>query len=170
MRKFSKKALCLAAAGLVLAGGASVGSAYAYFTTYAEATGGRTFELGKTGTEIEEQVKDGMKIVSVKNIGDYGCYVRLTAFAGSGYKLVYADGGSGKWTDGGDGYWYYSELLEPGKSTETMNVKIPAELLKDAEDTDLNVIVVQECAPESYNDAGELLPNGPERFAKTAGK
>lgn len=111
-----------------------------------------------------------MKIVSVKNTGDYGCYVRLTAFAGSRYKLVYADGGSGKWTDGGDGYWYYSELLEPGKSTETMHVEIPAELLKDAEDTDLNVIVVQECAPESYNDAGELLPNGPERFAKTAGK
>ena len=147
-----------------------MGSAYAYFTTYAEAAGGRTFKLGETRTEIKEQVKEGVKIVSVKNIGDYGCYVRLTAFAGSGYQLVYADGGSGKWTDGGDDYWYYSELLEPGESTATMNVKIPAELLKDAEDTDLNVIVVQECAPESYNDAGELLPNGPERFAKTAGK
>ena len=34
MKRLSKKALCLAAAGLVLAGGASVGSAYAYFTTY----------------------------------------------------------------------------------------------------------------------------------------
>lgn len=170
MRKFSKKALCLAAAGLVLAGGASVGSAYAYFTTYAEAAGGRLFELGGTRTEIEEQVENGVKIVSVKNTGDYGCYVRLTAFAGSGYTLVYTDGGSDKWTDGRDGYWYYSELLKPGERTKTMKVQIPKELLEDAKDTDLNVIVVQECAPESYDDAGELLPNGPERFAKTAGK
>lgn len=92
MKKLSKKALCLAAAGLVLVGGASVGSAYAYFTTYTEASGGVVFEMGATKTEIHEDVKDGMKIVSIENTGDYACYVRVTAFAGSEYTLTYKDG------------------------------------------------------------------------------
>lgn len=171
MKKLSKKALCLAAAGLVLVGGASVGSAYAYFTTYTEASGGVVFEMGATKTEIHEDVKDGMKIVSIENTGDYACYVRVTAFAGSEYTLTYKDGGSRKWTNGGDDYWwYYSDLVQPGETTGTLNIKIPQELLGDVtEDTELNVIVVQECAPESYDENGALLPNGPARFQKTAG-
>lgn len=170
MKKLSKKALCLAAASLVLAGGASVGSAYAYFTTYTEASGGVLFEMGKTETTIHEDVQNGMKIVSIENTGDYACYVRVTAFAGSGYTLTFADGGSGRWSDGHDGYWYYSELLQPKTTTADVHIKIPEELLKDLTDEkDLNVIVVQECAPEAYDDAGALLPNGPARFEKTAG-
>lgn len=74
MKRLSKKALCLAAAGLVLAGGASVGSAYAYFTTYTEVSGGAVFNLGQTKTEIDERVDNGTKIVSIRNIGDYACY------------------------------------------------------------------------------------------------
>ena len=171
MKKLSKKALCLAAAGLVLVGGASVGSAYAYFTTYTEASGGVVFEMGATKTEIHEDVKDGMKIVSIENTGDYACYVRVTAFAGSEYTLTYKDGGSGKWTNGGDDYWwYYSDLVQPGETTGTLNIKIPADLFNDLTDEkDLNVIVVQECAPESYDENWALLPNGPARFQKTAG-
>ena len=61
--------------------------------------------MGVTRTEIDEKVKDGKKIVSVKNTGDYDCYVRVTAFAGSDYTLTFADGGDGLWTDGEDGYW-----------------------------------------------------------------
>ena len=171
MKKLSKKALCLAAAGLVLVGGASVGSAYAYFTTYTEASGGVVFEMGATKTEIHEDVKDGMKIVSIENTGDYACYVRVTAFAGSEYTLTYKDGGSRKWTNGGDDYWwYYSDLVQPGETTGTLNIKIPADLFNDLTDEkDLNVIVVQECAPESYDENEALLPNGPARFQKTAG-
>ncbi len=170
MKKLSKKALCLAAAGLVLVGGASVGSAYAYFTTYTEASGGVLFEMGATKTEIHEEVEDGMKIVSIENTGDYACYVRVTAFAGSEYTLTYKDGGSRKWTNGGDDYWwYYSDLVQPGETTGTLNIKIPADLFNDLTDEkDLNVIVVQECAPESYDENGALLPNGPARFEKTA--
>lgn len=70
----------------------------------------------------------------------------------------------------GDGYWYYSDLVQPGETTGTLNIKIPQELLGDVtEDTELNVIVVQECAPESYDENGALLPNGSARFQKTAG-
>ena len=115
-------------------------------------------------------MENGTKIVSIRNIGDYACYVRVTAFAGSSYTLTFADGGSRKWSNGGDGYWYYSDLVQPGETTGTLNIKIPQELLGDVtEDTELNVIVVQECAPESYDENGALLPNGPARFQKTAG-
>lgn len=170
MKKSSRKTLCLAAAALVLAGGVSVGSAYAYFTTYTEASGGVKFELGSTKTEVDEKVESGTKIVSIKNTGDYACYVRATAFAGSGYTLTFSDGGSDKWSDGHDGYWYYSDLLQPEETTGTLKIKIPDDLLKKVTEDDIeqNVIVVQECAPEAYDDSGALLPNGPARFENAA--
>lgn len=171
MRGWKKGTAALAAAGILLLGAATVGSAYAYFTTYTEAAGGVVFSLGQTKTEIDETVENGKKIVSVKNTGDYACYVRVTAFAGSEYTLTYEDGGSGKWSDGKDGYWYYRELLEPGEGTEKMHVVIPQELLEKVQEEGIeqNVIVVQECAPEAYDASGNLLPNGPARFAALTG-
>jgi len=72
------------------------------------------------------------------------------------YNLSYADGGSGKWYDGQDGYWYYNEILKTGSTSETVLVNIPEELLKDVTDEkDLNVIVLQECTPVQYDDNGE---------------
>ena len=79
MRRWNKKVLGLAAAGVLLAGTASVGKTYAYFTTYVQTAGTVAFQMGVTRTEIDEKVKDGKKIVSVKNTGDYDCYVRVTA-------------------------------------------------------------------------------------------
>ena len=162
MRRWNKKVLGLAAAGVLLAGTASVGKTYAYFTTYVQTAGTVAFQMGVTRTEIDEKVKDGKKIVSVKNTGDYDCYVRVTAFAGSDYTLTFADGGDGLWTDGEDGYWYYTGTISPQEATKTLTITIPQELFQNITDEkDLNVIVVQEC----YGDDGALLPNGPERFA-----
>lgn len=156
MRKhISKKTLGLAAAAVVLTGSLAVGNAYAYFTTYSEAKGSVVFELGTTRTEPHEEVVDGRKIVSIENTGDYDCYIRVKAYAGDEYELSYADGGSGKWSDGGDGYWYYSEILPVGEISETMHVNIPKELLESVEeDRALNVIVIQECTPVQYDEDG----------------
>lgn len=166
MRRWNKKVLGLAAAGVLLAGTASVGKTYAYFTTYVQTAGTVAFQMGITRTEIDEIVEDGKKIVSVKNTGDYDCYVRVTAFAGSDYTLTFADGGDGLWTDGGDGYWYYTGTISPQEKTKTLIITIPQELFQNITDEkDLNVIVVQECAPVCYGDDGEPLSNGPERFA-----
>ena len=148
MRRWNKKVLGLAAAGVLLAGTASVGKTYAYFTTYVQTAGTVAFQMGVTRTEIDEKVKDGKKIVSVKNTGDYDCYVRVTAFAGSDYTLTFADGGDGLWTDGEDGYWYYTGTISPQEATKTLTITIPQELFQNITDEkDLNVIV------------------GPERFA-----
>lgn len=156
MSKLSKKKICLAAAAVALTGTLAVGSAYAYFTTYSEAKGNVVFQMGETRTEPHEEVKEGKKIVSIKNTGDYDCYIRVKAYAGNNYNLSYADGGSGKWYDGGDGYWYYKDILEAGSTSETVLVNIPKELLEDITDEkDLNVIVIQECTPVQYDDDGE---------------
>ena len=156
MNKLSKRTICLAAAAVALTGTLAVGSAYAYFTTYSEAKGNVVFQMGETRTEPHEEVKEGKKIVSIKNTGDYDCYIRVKAYAGNNYNLSYADGGSGKWYDGGDGYWYYKDILEAGSTSETVLVNIPKELLEDITDEkDLNVIVIQECTPVQYDDNGE---------------
>lgn len=156
MSKLSKKTICLAAAAIALTGTLAVGSAYAYFTTYSEAKGNVVFQMGETRTEPHEEVKEGKKIVSIENTGDYDCYIRVKAYAGNNYNLSYADGGSGKWYDGGDGYWYYKDILEAGSTSETVLVNIPKELLEDITDEkDLNVIVIQECTPVQYDDDGE---------------
>lgn len=156
MNKLSKRTICLAAAAVALTGTLAVGSAYAYFTTYSEAKGNVVFQMGETRTEPHEEVKEGKKIVSIENTGDYDCYIRVKAYAGNNYNLSYADGGSGKWYDGGDGYWYYKDILEAGSTSETVLVNIPKELLEDITDEkDLNVIVIQECTPVQYDDNGE---------------
>lgn len=162
----SRKTLCLGAAAFVLLGSLSVGRAYGYFTTYVETGGNVVFQMGETRTEIKEEVRSGMKLVSIRNTGDYACYVRVRAFAGSTYQdqLRYEDS-DGIWTDGKDGYWYYGKVLPVGETSGVLRIQIPEALLKDVTaDRDLNVIVIQECTPESYDESGVLLPNGPERF------
>ena len=82
------KHLCLAAAALTLTMGVSVGSAMAYFTTYASASGGASLSLSNTVTIPEEQVIDWTKHVTIANTGNQDCYVRVKAFAGSAYTFI----------------------------------------------------------------------------------
>ena len=103
MRKLSKKSLCLAAAALTLTAGISAGTAMAYFTTYAEASGNVTLNMGFTETKPTEEFSNWTKHVTVKNTGDFACFVRVKALAGE--KTVYEvrpEEHSGGSTDVGD--------------------------------------------------------------------
>lgn len=156
MKKLNKKTLCLVAAALTLTAGLSISSAMAYFTTYAEAKGGVQIHMGFTDTEIEETVESGQKEIQIKNTGDYDCYVRVKALTGDTYKdkIEYVEeDGSGKWTPGADGYYYYSDVVAAGEMTSQLNVKItwPAE----EEATDFNVIIIQESTQVRYDENGE---------------
>lgn len=104
MRKLSKKSLCLAAAALTLTAGISAGTAMAYFTTYAEASGNVTLNMGFTETTPTEEFSNWTKHVTVKNTGDFACFVRVKALAGEKYQdgLQYSDS-DGKWTPGEEG-------------------------------------------------------------------
>ena len=131
MRKINKKSLCLAAAALTLTAGISAGTAMAYFTTYTEASGGITLNMGFSETIPKEDFSNWTKHVSVENTGDYDCYVRVKALAGSKYQdgLQYSDS-DGKWTPGEDGYYYYSDPIAPGESTSgsTAKSRMPASM------------------------------------------
>ena len=158
--KRTKKTVCAAAIALALVAGASVGSARAYFTTFATARGGHRITVG-TKSQITEQFSDWTKRIQLSNTGTAECYVRARVFAGSTYGLEYS--GSTGWRDGGDGYWYYDEILPAGGTTGELQVKItlPAVTVEDpALETpppyteDFNVVVIQECTAVLYEEDG----------------
>ena len=102
-----------------------------------------------------EEVDSRGKHVSVENTGDYDCFVRVRAFAPSDITLSYQPEDSG-WTDGGDGFWYYDQILPAGETTATkLNVSytFPATDSEDAP-AEFNVIVVEECTPVLYKADG----------------
>lgn len=158
--KGTKKTVCTTAIALALVAGASAGSARAYFTTFATAKGGHRITVD-TESQITEQFSDWTKRIQLGNTGTAECYVRARAFAGSAYKLEYT--GSAGWRDGGDGYWYYDEILPVGGSTGTLNVKItlptvtvedPALETPPPHTEDFNVVVIQECTAVLYTEDG----------------
>ena len=74
MRKLHKKPLVLAAAAIALTGSLTVGSAMAYFTTYATAGGGVKMNMGFTTTVPDEKIDEKGKHVTIINKGDYDCW------------------------------------------------------------------------------------------------
>lgn len=144
-----KKTVVLSAAALVLAGGMTIHSAMAYFTTYASAEGGYTLSLGSK-TEIEENVEAMTKHIAIRNTGDADCYVRVKVFCGEQFELQFS-GEEGQWTQKEDGYWYYNEIVPAGAQTSELLAKIVVpEEYKD----NFDVIVIQECAPVVYDENG----------------
>lgn len=152
MKKGFNKKLCLAAAALTLTAGVSVGSAMAYFTTYATTSGGAAISLGGTTIVPEEDVSAMTKHISVKNTGDYECFVRVKVLAGSKYQdgLVFTPDAEGHWSSKEDGYYYCDQRIQPGETSAVFDVKIDT---KDSKE-DFNVIVVQECTAVLYDEEG----------------
>ena len=130
---------------------AGIKDAWAYFTTYARAEGGYYISFGYD-TEIEETVSDWKKNVVIRNKeGSQPVYVRVKAFCGEAYSLTYS---GDKWSLGEDGYWYYVDILNGGNQTTPLVVKIEniPETVKEFEE--LNVVVIYECTPVSYDKDG----------------
>lgn len=153
--KKKMKTICLSAAALVLAMGVMVGTAMAYFTTYTVADGGVTLDLGFTHTEINEEVINGKKQLVLENTSDYDCYVRLKALTGNAHKdgIAYSEPeGAGLWTPGTDGYYYYNAIVEAGGTTSQIDVSF---VLPQENQTDFNVIIIQECTPVLLDENGE---------------
>lgn len=160
-----KKNMFLLALCLVLLLVPAVDGAWAYFTTYTQARGGHPLVLGEK-TEIKEEFSAWTKHISIENTGDRGAvFVRARAFCDSDYTLIYSDK-SGKWSDGKDGFWYYSDIVNAGEATEELLVKIDGVPVgedgkpvdkdgKPLEDgAQFNVIVIYECTPVLYNEEG----------------
>lgn len=160
--KFMKH-IAVAGASLVVAAAlvTGVGTTYAYFTTYAEAKGAQEISLGKT--EITEDFSSWTKSVVITNQQAAGSsnsqpvFVRVKAFSGSTYPLQYIC--DSNWTPGGDGYYYYSPVLESGQSTSPLQVKITG-VPEDPEQGDnFNVVVIYESTPVLYDESGQPKAN-----------
>ena len=154
--KKNKRNIFLTMIALALTMSIGIGSAMAYFTSYAIAEGGVEVNLGFTMTLPEEDVVANQKRIKLKNTGDYDCYVRLT---GDKYKdsIVYSEPeGLSNWAPGSDGYYYYRNasgdiILEPKSETTQINVGFS---FPTVEPSDFNVIIIQECTPVLYDANG----------------
>lgn len=134
----------LLALSLVLVLGLSVGGTLAYLVTSSGPVT-NTFTPGEVKTEIEEQFKNDVKEnVKVKNTGTVDAYIRaqivinwvdgegnIVAEPGEGadYELLM---GSSKWKKGADGFWYYTEKVEPDGKTENLINKCEVTAKADA--------------------------------------
>lgn len=148
-RRFYPGALALAA--LTAVAFAGIGEAWSYFTTYAEAAGGYTIQLGDR-TEITEEFTDWTKHVVIENVeSSEPVYIRARAFCGSQYTLVYSGEG---WTQGSDGYYYYGNIVNGGASTGQLDIRIE-NIPADPEEMErFNVVVIYESTPVKYHEDG----------------
>lgn len=155
----------LIAAAVTLTASLSVGSALAYFTTYCTAEGSYKMSMGFPETEIHEHVESG-KHITIENIGQYDCYVRVKAFAPEGVTLNYVPEEDSGWIGYGDDgyweddYWYYNSILRPGETTPELLIQYIFPEDKDQDpgnDTrpdEINIVVVHECTPVLYDEEG----------------
>ena len=144
-----------------------INSALAYFTTYTVAEGGYTVHLGDR-TQIRESFDSWTKHLTVTSDPEAEpVFVRARAFCAR-YGFHYAAAsdrwttGKGGWNEivpaGPDEYYYYTEMLRGGESTDVLDVviEIPSkeegETLEDGEN--FNVIVIYESTPVRYREDG----------------
>ncbi len=153
--RMRNRIIALSAAAFCMIMAASVKEAAAYFTTYVSAGGSHVVNLGSQ-TKIDEDVKNMVKQISVENTSQINdCYVRVKVFCGDwlkdNLKIFGEDNDLWKYSQQDD-YWYYGPILLAGERTKILNVKIevPEGLDKDS----FNVVVIQECAPVIYDEAG----------------
>lgn len=146
-----KSGKILIAAVLVMLIAAMMVPAWSYFTTYAEASGGKIVHL-RENSRIEESFANWTKTLQVENTDDtVSVFVRAKAFAGDNEGLAYAGNG---WTlNTADGYYYYGSAVAPKASTDPLNVTITPPEGADINDR-FNVIVIYESVPARYNADG----------------
>ena len=154
--KKTKYFLALLAAVMILTAG--VGQAMAYFTTYTEAKGYKTIRLGDE-TEIEEDFKDWVKDLTIKNAeGSQPVFVRAKVFAPDTLTITCPYTGSDpEWREQSkeDGYYYYNKVLPAGGTAGVLKIHI-SDLPKDPALGDkFNVIVVYESTPVLYDVNGD---------------
>lgn len=153
-----KKSLIISSIAAALVVTASIGSAFAYFSTYEEAKGGYTIHLG----DYEEATEDFQEwtkklVVTSDPKSNEEVYVRAIAYAGSQYNLTYSEpNGGSSWTLGSDGFFYYNQPMKPGESTAELDIHIGniPEAINMQDPTQFNVVVVYECTRAQYKADG----------------
>ena len=145
------------AIAIMLVMSAVMGSAWAYFTTYAKAKGGVTLKLGHE-EHIDEEFEDWEKIIDLTSTEDSNeVYLRVKAFCAE-YDVTYAN--TQNWTEGDNDWMYYDKTLAPGKSLSESGDQLKAKIndvpksgdegLEDGKT--FNVIIVYESMEVQYEE------------------
>lgn len=138
-------------------------SALAYFTTYAQTSGEWEIQLDYK-TKLVEVVEGYVKHVRVES-EDPSCdvFVRVRAFSPDDYSLAYDSDIPETWSEGADGWYYYSSAVPSGGSTSTLDVEICDEAGNQVQPTTkeqkFNVVVVHEATPALHTEQGEAYPD-----------
>lgn len=115
---------------MILLIGTAVGTTVAFLTTKTEPVE-NAFEYAKVSCEVSQKHENKTaKDVQIRNTGTTDAYIRATYIvnwldaqgnivasdpAGYSYNIATTDG---KWTQGTDGFFYYTSSVAPGASTE----------------------------------------------------
>ena len=151
----------LAATTVALVLGMGMGSAWAYFTDTTTATG--SLQIMPETTRITEENGGGTKTIRIQNTSEKApVWVRARVFAAA---ELGADASGEKWSGSIDGWYTYGEVLPAGQETEPLTVKFALKDGKTDENQEgaetgdeMNVVVVYECVPVTYNTDGAEAP------------
>lgn len=126
----------------------------AYFTDQDQADGSITLTLsGKT--DIQDDFKDGQKIIAIQNTKGRDIWVRLRVAVGETIQqyvdLIPGEG----WTEQ-EGYWYYNSPIPENGATTNFIVDINRVPTKDLDlaQQEFNIAVLYETTPVQYNADG----------------
>ena len=146
-----KSILIVLAVLLVFIAAAPIQESFAYFTAHDEASGKAVVDL-TWSTELKEEIKDNEKHITIVNTGETPVIVRARVFAAEYAKTT---PGAGWTTSNEDGWWYYSEILQPSQSTSELLVSIVGDPGYDFE-----IVVVHESSRVVYEDGKLATPDG----------
>lgn len=148
----------MVAIAVMLVMSAAMGTAWAYFTTYARAKGSVTLNLGHQ-EHIDEIFSSWDKTINLTSAEDSRpAYIRVRAFCAE-YELEYKN--TDNWTQDGD-WWYYNKTLDPGKSLADSGDELTVHIA-DVPDTGtpgleddetFSVIIVYESTDVQYDEDG----------------
>ena len=164
-----KRNLILATLAVVLVICASIAPAMAYFTSYAQASGGIPVALGDHGYIEEDPVTDMTKTIRIQNADDSleDVYIRASYTVPENLKdrttVTPGDGWTGPQEDAdGNKWYYYSDPVAPGGVTTDLNVEIgkltEEERAKLKEGDQMEVSVFYESIPVLYDENGAPIP------------
>lgn len=174
----------LTAVAVMLVLSAVMGSAWAYFTTYARAKGGYPIVLGHEEHDDEEFSNWEKKLSITVSKDSRPVYLRARAFYSDDESLLFSDevisdeitDDSGcvhnNWQKNGE-WWYYTKLIGPGytdavernedgsATAKTLHVKIKDVPANENEGAivgdEFNVIIVYEATEVQYDKNGDPL-------------
>ena len=147
-----KRQIVLFALAITLVLCSTIGTSFAYFTTYVTAKGGYVIKASPTITEPLIEKAKNIQIINSENASPV--FVRVQVFCGEEFIPALTVEGEGWTYNASDEYYYYNTPLDAGEPTEVLFAKIGdlPERVKDNDD--FNIIVVYESVLAVFDSEG----------------